>query len=34
VSDLQYQPRDQVIVISTYGRGVWALDATRIRTAR
>ena len=22
VSDLQYQPRDNVIVISTYGRGV------------
>ena len=31
VSDLQYQPRDQVIVISTYGRGMWALDATMIR---
>jgi photosystem II stability/assembly factor-like uncharacterized protein len=31
VSDLQYQPRDQVIVISTYGRGMWALDATKIR---
>ena len=30
VSDLQYQPRDRVIVISTYGRGMWALDATRI----
>ena len=34
VSDLQYQPRDQVIVISTYGRGVWAMDATRIRPGR
>jgi hypothetical protein len=32
VSDLQYQPRDRVIVISTYGRGMWALDATRIKT--
>jgi len=31
VSDLQYQPRDQVIVISTYGRGMWALDASKIR---
>lgn len=31
VSDLQYQPRDRVIVISTYGRGMWALDATRIK---
>ena len=26
VSDLQVQPRDNVIVISTYGRGMWALD--------
>jgi photosystem II stability/assembly factor-like uncharacterized protein len=34
VSDLQYQPRDQVIVISTYGRGMWALDATKIRAAK
>jgi photosystem II stability/assembly factor-like uncharacterized protein len=34
VSDLQYQARDQVIVISTYGRGMWALDATRIRPSR
>jgi len=34
VSDLQYQPRDRVIVIATYGRGMWALDATRIRPAR
>ena len=31
VSDLQYQPRDNVIVISTYGRGMWALDAGRVR---
>lgn len=30
VSDLQYHARDRVIVISTYGRGVWAMDATRI----
>jgi hypothetical protein len=30
VSDLQYQPRDRVIVISTYGRGMWALDVTKI----
>jgi photosystem II stability/assembly factor-like uncharacterized protein len=34
VSDLQYQPRDQVIVISTYGRGMWALDATRIHATK
>jgi len=31
VSDLQYQPRDRVIVISTYGRGMFAMDATKIR---
>lgn len=31
VSDLQYHQRDQVIVISTYGRGMWALDATKIK---
>src|SRR6185436_343809 len=34
VSDLQYQPRDNVIVISTYGRGMWAMDATRLRSSR
>src|SRR5262249_13551647 len=32
VSDLQYLARDNVILISTYGRGMWALDATRLRT--
>jgi len=31
VSDLQYQARDRVLVISTYGRGMWVLDATRIK---
>jgi hypothetical protein len=31
VSDLQFQPRDQIIVISTYGRGIWALDASAIK---
>jgi photosystem II stability/assembly factor-like uncharacterized protein len=31
VSDLAYQPRDRVIVISTYGRGMWAMDATKVR---
>jgi ligand-binding sensor domain-containing protein len=30
VSDLQFQKRDNVIVISTYGRGVWVLDAAAI----
>jgi len=34
VSDLQYQPRDHVIVISTYGRGMWAMDATKLRSPR
>jgi photosystem II stability/assembly factor-like uncharacterized protein len=31
VSDLWYQPRDHVIVASTYGRGMYAIDATRLR---
>lgn len=31
VSDLQYVPQDNLIVISTYGRGMYALDASRIR---
>ena len=31
VSDLWYQPRDRMIVISTYGRGMWAMDATRLK---
>ena len=30
VADLQYQPRDHVVVIATYGRGMWALDAARL----
>jgi photosystem II stability/assembly factor-like uncharacterized protein len=30
VSDLAYHPRDHVIVISTYGRGMWVLDASRV----
>ena len=30
VSDLAYHVRDQLIVISTYGRGMWALDALRV----
>ena len=34
VSDLQYHPRDQVIVISTYGRGMYALDALKIEGRR
>ncbi|HJR59258.1 MAG TPA: hypothetical protein VJ813_07670 [Vicinamibacterales bacterium] len=34
VSDLVVHPRDNVIVISTYGRGVWAMDALRVRQIR
>jgi len=30
VSDLQFQKRDNVIVISTYGRGLWVMDAARL----
>jgi photosystem II stability/assembly factor-like uncharacterized protein len=32
VSDLQFHDRDLVLVASTYGRGMYAFDATRIRT--
>ena len=31
VSDLQYHERDHVLVASTYGRGLWVFDATRIK---
>jgi photosystem II stability/assembly factor-like uncharacterized protein len=31
VSDLQIHPRDHVIVISTYGRGMWVMDAVKVR---
>jgi photosystem II stability/assembly factor-like uncharacterized protein len=34
VSGLQYQSRDNVVVISTYGRGMWALDAARLHGPR
>ena len=30
VSDMQYQARDNVLVISTYGRGMWAMDAVEV----
>jgi photosystem II stability/assembly factor-like uncharacterized protein len=33
VSDLQVHPRDNVIVISTYGRGMWVMDAVAARGA-
>jgi photosystem II stability/assembly factor-like uncharacterized protein len=31
VSDLAYHPRDNVIVIATYGRGMYVLDSTQIQ---
>ncbi|MBA3639579.1 MAG: hypothetical protein H0W53_09900 [Acidobacteria bacterium] len=31
VSDLVYHTRDKVIVISTYGRGIWVIDAQRLK---
>jgi hypothetical protein len=34
VSDLHVQPRDSIVVISTYGRGMWALDALKVRAVR
>jgi photosystem II stability/assembly factor-like uncharacterized protein len=34
VSDLAYQPRDHLIVVSTYGRGMYALDALKLGTGR
>jgi len=34
VSDLQIQPRDNLIVIATYGRGMWVMDANKVRAVR
>jgi photosystem II stability/assembly factor-like uncharacterized protein len=34
VSDLVYHARDRIIVIATYGRGMYALDATKIQISR
>ena len=31
VSDLQLHPRDLIIVAATYGRGMWAVDASGIK---
>ena len=31
VSDMAIQARDNVLVISTYGRGVWAMDLTKLK---
>ena len=32
VSDLQFHPRDRFVVVATYGRGMYALDAMRIES--
>jgi photosystem II stability/assembly factor-like uncharacterized protein len=34
VSDLQYHARDNIIVISTYGRGMYAMDAQRVKAVQ
>ena len=34
VSDLQIQPRDNIIVISTYGLGMWVMDALKVRAVK
>jgi hypothetical protein len=34
VSDLQYHARDNIIVISTYGRGMYAMDALKLKGAK
>ena len=34
VSDLQYHSRDNIIVISTYGRGMYAMDALQVKGAK
>jgi photosystem II stability/assembly factor-like uncharacterized protein len=34
VTDLQIHPRDHLIVISTYGRGMWVMDARKIRAVK
>ena len=32
VSDLQVHPRDHVIVIATYGRGMWAMTTESLKS--
>ncbi len=34
VSDLQIHPRDHLILISTYGRGMWVMDAVKVRAVK
>jgi len=31
VADLQYHPQDQVLVVATYGRGMYALDVAGVK---
>ena len=34
VSDLQIHPREHLIVIATYGRGMWVMDARKVRASK
>jgi photosystem II stability/assembly factor-like uncharacterized protein len=34
VSDLQIQPRDNIIIIATYGQGMWVMDALKVRAVK
>ncbi len=34
VSDLQVHPRDHLIVVATYGRGMWITDARKVRAVK
>jgi photosystem II stability/assembly factor-like uncharacterized protein len=34
VSDLAVQPRDNIIVIATYGRGMYVMDALKVRAIK
>jgi ligand-binding sensor domain-containing protein len=31
VSDLQIDAKNDIVVISTYGRGMWAFDVSRVK---
>jgi photosystem II stability/assembly factor-like uncharacterized protein len=34
VSDLQIQPSDNIIVVATYGQGMWVMDALKVRVVK
>ena len=34
VADIQIQPRDNAIVVATYGRGMFVMDATKVRAVK